>query len=379
MATQPPTSARIEDLKARLRLDPKSRLFYPLAEDLRKAGRTDEAEKVLRDGLEHHGTYLSAWMSLGRVLVEKGEHREATDMLMRALALDPGNVVCARLLANSYLAMGEKLEAVKKFKLVRALLPADEEVEEQIERLEKELEAENAGTFPPPAPPPAMPSEPVRREPSAASIPSAAAGTAGPPIANDAVEAEPFAEAPPLPELEPPLPPEEPTTEPEGHDIFADTPDSERAVPEGSWQNPFAARTPETQPHELESPTSRDEAPPERLLTAEEPFSLDQGTGSPEEPREEDEAELPSRPDPEARADETIATLTMADLYARQGHVEPAREIYRKVLERDPGNEQVREKLERLSAGGAPAGGDRRTASVERLERWLGKVGRRDV
>src|SRR5687768_17255115 len=85
-----PVSQKIEDLRARLRLDPKSRLFYPLAEELRKVGRLDEAEKVLRDGVQHHPTYLSGWVSLSRVLVERNQHREATEVLMKALALDPG-------------------------------------------------------------------------------------------------------------------------------------------------------------------------------------------------------------------------------------------------------------------------------------------------
>src|SRR5215212_6289071 len=129
---QPQSNAKIEELRFRLKTDPKSRLFYPLAEELRKIGRLDEGERVLRTGLEHHPTYLSAWVSLGRVLRDQHKDADASEALKKALQLDPGNVVAARLLADAYLALGEKLEALKKYKLVHALLPSDETLHEQI-------------------------------------------------------------------------------------------------------------------------------------------------------------------------------------------------------------------------------------------------------
>ena len=60
------TNPKIEELRLRLKADPKSRLFFPLAEELRKVGGLAEAEQVLRTGLGSHPTYLSAWVSLGR-------------------------------------------------------------------------------------------------------------------------------------------------------------------------------------------------------------------------------------------------------------------------------------------------------------------------
>src|SRR5262249_13323403 len=130
---------KIEELRFRLKTDPKSRLFYPLAEELRKVGGFEEGERVLRAGLEHHPTYLSAWVSLGRVLREQNKNDGAVEALKKALQLDPGNVVAARLLADGYLALGDKVEAIKKYKLVHALLPADQELEGLIERLDREV------------------------------------------------------------------------------------------------------------------------------------------------------------------------------------------------------------------------------------------------
>src|ERR1041385_435836 len=130
---------KIEELRFRLKTDPKSRLFYPLAEELRKVGAFGDGEKVLRAGLEHHPTYLSAWVSLGRLLREQQKNDQAAEALKKALQLDPGNVVAARLLADAYLALGDKIEAIKKYKLVHALLPADQEPGGLIERLDREV------------------------------------------------------------------------------------------------------------------------------------------------------------------------------------------------------------------------------------------------
>ncbi|HVR41925.1 MAG TPA: tetratricopeptide repeat protein [Thermoanaerobaculia bacterium] len=345
MSSNPPTSAKIEDLRARVRLDPKSRMFYPLAEELRKLRRLDDAEKVLRDGLEHHGTYLSAWIGLGRVLIEKGAHREATEVLMTALALDPGNVVCARLLANSYLVLGEKVEAIKKFKLVRALHPADDEVDEQIERLDREIEAERAGRSgtPPPSPP----------------APARAAPDVAPPVTAESADAK---AARPSRRVEDvgfrPL---------EGSSLAETAP--QPTAPAG-WDHPFAS----TEEKGEERPRSEDAAAPE---TVEEPFALDdepapEAPSAFEEPKEEQAS-------PASAAAEGAATMTMAELYARQGHVDAAREIYERLLEREPSNQDVRRRLESLDE---PAGDDsaaRRRAAVDKLERWLQRMGRRDL
>src|SRR5688572_7658023 len=108
---QPAMNAKIEELRFRLKTDPKNRLFYQLAEELRKAGQFAESEQVLRTGLEFHPSYLAAWVSLGRTLRELKKDQEAVEALSKALQLDPGNMVAARLLGDAYMALGEKIEA----------------------------------------------------------------------------------------------------------------------------------------------------------------------------------------------------------------------------------------------------------------------------
>lgn len=136
---QIPTNAKIEELRFKIKTDPKSRHFFPLAEELRKVGQLDEAEKILREGVEKHPAYLSGWISLGRLLKDTGKLREAVEVFQKGMTIDPGNLVAARLSAECYLALGEKVEAIKKFKLVNALMPGDEDIESHIEALEQEL------------------------------------------------------------------------------------------------------------------------------------------------------------------------------------------------------------------------------------------------
>ena len=303
---QPASSPKIEELRFRLKTDPKSRLFFPLAEELRKIDQFGEAEQVLRAGLAHHPTYLSAWVSLGRVLHESNKPQDAVEALTKALQLDPGNVVAARLLADSYLDLGERLEAIKKYKLVRALLPTDdEELDAKIAKLDEELNA------PAHAPAPFM------------------------------AEAEPA----PLPETDM-LP-----SSGGGDQVFGDTSpgdttaDNEPMLAAHS-QSPF------------EEPVAEYTA---AAVTVEKPAGVHIET-----PPTQQSVESASSP---------TETVTMADLYAKQGAPDKAREIYQSILQREPGNSEVRAKLDGLGAAGSAGA---RNPRVEKLEQWLARVKKRE-
>lgn len=45
-------------------------------------------------------------------------------------------------------------------------------------------------------------------------------------------------------------------------------------------------------------------------------------------------------------------TVTMAKIFAEQGHTEQAKQVYRTILERDPGNEDALTGLKQLQSGG---------------------------
>jgi len=330
---------KIEELRFRLKTDPKSRLFYPLAEELRKVGAFEDGEKVLRAGLEHHPTYLSAWVSLGRMLREQHKNDGAAEALKKALQLDPGNVVAARLLADAYLALGDKVEAIKKYKLVHALLPSDQELEGVIERLDREIN--------PPFP------SPIEEPPQPA-----------------ADEETPFA-APPAP-----MEDTKPQTRPEPSFAVAGA----QLEHEPTMETPFAEAVatgdavPMAAEHE-ESPFEQTANYTAAALTVEAPAGIhvEPAPLVAEVPTPVDEESPFAEPElePAPATDDVTQTLTMGDLYARQGLVDDARQIYETVLEREPENETVRAKLETL-APPPPA----KATKVAKLQSWLAKVQR---
>ncbi len=129
---------RIRQLRRRVEQDSTSPLFVGLAEEYRAAGRLPEAIRALEKGLHVHPHYVSAQVALARAYLEAGRTDEAVAMFTTALASDRGNPVSARSLADIYLSRGERLEAVKKYKLYRAL-SGDRSVDEVIEGIEKDL------------------------------------------------------------------------------------------------------------------------------------------------------------------------------------------------------------------------------------------------
>jgi tetratricopeptide (TPR) repeat protein len=329
---QPASNPKIEELRFRLKTDPKSRLFFPLAEELRKIDQLGAAEQILRSGLANHPTYLSAWVSLGRVLREQDKHGDAVEALSKALQIDAGNVVAARLLADSYLDLGDKLESIKKYKLVRALVPPDEELDAIIERLEDELNPVTIvgdSTMPAPASPP---------------------DEAAPPAA--VPEESPFAS--------------------EEEQVFADAAASrseEQRVEEATGDVEPMHAAHEESPFEEPAPSYNAAAveveQPQGMHVEPAPLVAEVPTPWMEEETASEVFSPTAAPPPPA--DDLGNTMTMADLYIRQGFTDKAREIYQNILQRDPENREVREKLDALQQ---PAS----MAKADKLARWLAKV-----
>jgi tetratricopeptide (TPR) repeat protein len=427
---QGPSNPKIEELRFRLKADPKSRIFYPLAEELRKVSQFAEAEQVLRAGLTHHPTYLSAWVSSGRLLRELGRNAEAVDALSKALQLDPGNVVAARLLADAYLSLGEKVEAIKKYKLVHALLPSDEQIVETIARLDAELN--------PPAPVPVAAPEPelepesepepeplpfsAAPEPEPEAFPFAGVSPAAPDSTPFLTEAEPdlwLPESPALAEPEPePMP--EPAPLPIGAPSLDESPFASDDVAileaaehtfveeqqeaaatadvepmlaahaESPFEEPAPAATPEAIAVEEPAGIHVEEAPLAAAVAA----PIDLPFASPMElPAVQDEepaaslytptVETPFPPDEPvgaaAPAEDLAENVVMAELYERQGLTEKAREIYEHILRREPQNTLVRARLDSIAAPAAVPGAEHRNPKVTKLEAWLSRVGRKEV
>jgi tetratricopeptide (TPR) repeat protein len=145
LVMDPRAEARIRELRRRMGPSATSPLFFGLAEEYRAAGRLPEAIVALEKGLAAHQGYVGARVLLARAYLEAGRADDAAQMFTSALALDPANMVSARSLAEIHLSRGEKVEAIRKYKLYHDL-SGDRAVEEIIAKLEKEV-----GSPPPPA------------------------------------------------------------------------------------------------------------------------------------------------------------------------------------------------------------------------------------
>jgi tetratricopeptide (TPR) repeat protein len=142
----------IERYRRLLEKDPNSRVFAPLAEACRKAGRLEEALEIARAGVDRHPAYASGRVALARVLLSLENLQEAVAEIERALDAVPDNALAYRLLGEARRRLGDREGAFEAYARALALNPEDEEARQQVE---------GAGT--PPVPEAASPA-PVAEE-----------------------------------------------------------------------------------------------------------------------------------------------------------------------------------------------------------------------
>lgn len=125
----------IEKLKTRLEKDPHSKLFVPLAEEYRKAGMYDEAIEVLLKELQKQPAYTTARVSLGKIYLETGQTEMARGEFEKVIAAVPDNLFAQKKLAEIYNSIGDTERAVVCLRKVLEINPRDEEAKETLEIL----------------------------------------------------------------------------------------------------------------------------------------------------------------------------------------------------------------------------------------------------
>ncbi|MEX1244179.1 MAG: tetratricopeptide repeat protein [Thermoanaerobaculia bacterium] len=345
--------ARIRDLERRLDLDPGSRLFVALAEECRKLGRVREALSALQKGLLAHPGYIAAQVALGRVYLEADQTTDAIATFTKVLSADPGNLVAAKCLADVYLSRGDHLEALKKYKLYRAL-SSDRKVDEVIAKLEPQvapkpitpLKAVIMTAEPPPPPPSFQETDKSRPRP---------------------FDRGPLAAV--VPELSDPFDVTSVTFEP-GEDSGKG-----RAA-----EGPFAVPTRDAVILPGKPPASASDAAT-RVIAIDEVVAAAPAAPAPAEPP----CAEPAPPAAEAATEGKPTGRGLADLYYAQGHYAEALQIYDDLVNRHPFDEELkrrrRDSEARLLPAGATAAGaapdpalDLRLARIRVLRRWLSQV-----
>ena len=151
---------QIAHFEARLRDDPASRAFLPLADLYRRTGKLEWARQLLAAGLEVDPGCVSARAALGDVLVSLGDLAAAREQLSEVLDRDPQNTLALRLLAGDAATRGEWEVARSLAERLLRLLPEDGEVR----KLLREVRGRLATVTPAPRPVPAAPTPAPRGE-----------------------------------------------------------------------------------------------------------------------------------------------------------------------------------------------------------------------
>lgn len=103
----PDVAQQIAHFEARLREDPGSRVFLPLADLYRRSGELEHARDLLRRGIDEHPGFLAAQTALGVVENALGDGDRARVILDAVLTSDPDNLVALELLVDDASERGD--------------------------------------------------------------------------------------------------------------------------------------------------------------------------------------------------------------------------------------------------------------------------------
>jgi len=422
---------RIDELRQRFEEQPDSRVYLQLADEYRRLGLPEEAIGVLEQGLAKRPKDLSGLVALGRCRLEVGQVDDALEVLEGVISRDAAHLVANKLLIEAYLRQGEADKARQRLELYKLLNDRDPEIEELEARLKEtqrsareearaseaptvkleELAAEAAAEGTPEAEANELPEASFEELPAASLEELPEASFEELPATGSGAE-DPLFELEEDPAAPQPAAPEHEASEPSASEPFgplpgpADVESLRHSLEHGvlfplsmeAFLPPPAPELEAPEPAAPEEPEPVEESAPEEtpaipLETEELPVgetvgetvdeTVDEAPDEESETRaveQPDAAELP--PLAEAAAGEIAdggeeaesATVTLAELYLKQGHVEEAVRIYHRVLERDPGNEAALRAIEELAAEGRAQASPGLTAAQLLAELPAGEV-----
>ena len=299
-------------------LDPDGRAFVPLADAHRQLGDMDQALALVREGLEEHPDFASAHVVEGWIHRAQGDIDTALKSFERVVELDPENAIAR-------LAVAELIDDMRARRYREKITAQKQEAQEKGETTGEETEALKTERPVVPVATLAPDERPV--VPVASLAPDDA-----PEVAEAATPASPPDERPVVP-------------------VASLAPDDAPEVEE--------AATPASPPDE------RPVVPVASLAPDDAPEVAEVATPAPTPAVEPAVTEEPSRESPPSEGDlYKIYTRTLAELYAAQGGVDKAIEVYRKLLSDDPQNTALAKRLNELETTGS---GQRPIVSVESL------------
>ena len=304
----------IDELRRRWEAEPTPQLSLQLAEEYRRAEETDEAISILETALDSHPEHVAARVALGRYRMDAGRHEEARPVLEAVVAEDPTHLVANKALVHLYVDLGDEKQARDRLDLYKLLNEGDPAIEE----LERKISGEE-----PPEPLP----EPTAETPSESTLESA-----------------------PPPDLDFPV------------------------VASTSRQEPFAGLGARVTKVAYWEAVGSEGIFPIQIAAAAVAVAIEPVEEAVEEPVAE-AIEQQSAPEPQLEGPEPeveMATVTLANLYLEQGHLDDAERGFQDVLAREPDNWEAAEGLESvLRRRAEPATEDVEDRKITMLKSYL--------
>jgi tetratricopeptide (TPR) repeat protein len=290
-------------LHRKLGVNENSRVFARLADAFRQNEHIEEAIELCHQGLRHHPEYVSGHIVLGQCYLDLDRLDEARDAFLRALALDEENVLVLKSLGSILFRQGKFREAHARYRQALRFDPRNYDLQEMVRDLEAKLQedaSQEERSVERAAP---------QESPADTSAPQ---GGGGSPPAGDI----PFPSGMEVPVF--------------GKEILEERTPEEHRRWIREMDGDSGARDPEKEPRDPKS-GSGDQMQSAHLSPQESELVRD----------EEDEHAGKGPP-------RGMATATLAEIYFKQGLLDKAIEVYRKVLRHDPDDGRSRRRLGEL-------------------------------
>ncbi len=388
----------IDTLRERWEADRSRLLTLELAGEYRRRGQLELAVEVLAAGLERHPEHAAARVAKGRCHLDLEQVDDAARELQQVAIEDPAHLEANRLLSEAHARRGDLSRARDRLGLFELLGGERAEIEALEEQIERAATPSEVAATPAPEPAPAGKPEPpvtAEPEPAQAGMSEAAAPPApepAPAVGSEASTPPPGVLAtPPLEDFAPPAPePELPAAGP--FELASSASPGTRLdgvdSPGAAGRAPVAPRAADPDPFVLLDWIEFDEAGYAAALFAEGVFSPPTGSGE-RVGRSSETVAAAATAAAATASGEPAPTLTLAELYRKQGHREEAAGILRQILRRQPGNREAARALgelekqggwplsaEDLLGGRAAGGADGSTADL--LRRYRERLRGRD-
>lgn len=135
MTDQAAMQQKIEELRSTLEKDPKSTSFVALVDAYRQSGQMDDALEVALRGTWELPQYPEGYVAVGRVYAQRKVFRKAEEFFYKALSVDQMSISAYKGLARIYREQGDLQKTSDILTKAIMLDPSDQSLQRMIESL----------------------------------------------------------------------------------------------------------------------------------------------------------------------------------------------------------------------------------------------------